>query len=798
MWTIELAVVLTLLVALSIFVLYKIYARKKPRTKDADMAIGVGSTEEVGQEEVANGQSMLGGKAWELAAEQGKAEEASGSLKGGIRDQAKQPQREVEKATSSGIEQNQDGKELQKKPVTTDEAERESPLAGPDSEEDRGITNEEQQRIEERHGGSVQEARHGAKDAGEKRQGERKRLDPEKRGGRPHDRAQGRGQQKLREPKSRRMKPEIVCLNKQRHWILALEIPDELLNNSTLSVFQNGAPLIPDATEESLWHLNAAVGEVDVRWNGFEGDENVHIALGEEGYLFFKLSGQIRGRRVKSPSRGSYLVVVPASVKRDETLCGPPPVVPEPTSITGYLGHYFDLDGGTGNRVAFHTPTSTPVLFTPNMPRFELIGTRLNDANENIGPLFGDKAPQIRALDGQAWKDVETIVLGEEGSRKGNWRLSFGPVSELLEQEMPAELEARKSGWYFVRLYDGNDDLLESFDFRFVSKLKGIKVRQPSALPLEVGHTAVSIELLHDPDCLVQPSVNLADDVLIERHNGKTILTIPPSPTKDKTRWLVGSQNSSQVELIILVERIWWGLGEESERLSEWSDTLLTLSREDFVATSDAAIWMRLPKPRWVDTIWIGFEQMKSRPCQVRVTENAVSIPLRDFADSQEVGDHLHEHNLIVWIKRDGRLVGRVIALIPAELQEPTAEVRSPLNLSVLSAPRLASVLTELRRQTEGPVSSLIREVRQQHPGGRRSPPARSTEYINGALCLIAFLSELAEGDQAKVLSVKDHWTVKARRARQDFPRVMTQLRNRYEELKVGHAQGSLRRRDGR
>lgn len=56
-----------------------------------------------------------------------------------------------------------------------------------------------------------------------------------------------------------------------------------------------------------------------VRWV----EDEVAIAIGQESYLLFKLTVQgEEGRRVKSPSSGSYLAIVPEDWERDEVLSG--------------------------------------------------------------------------------------------------------------------------------------------------------------------------------------------------------------------------------------------------------------------------------------------------------------------------------------------------------------------------------------------------------------------------------------------------------------------------------------------
>jgi len=139
----------------------------------------------------------------------------------------------------------------------------------------------------------------------------------------------------------------------------------------------------------------------------------------------------------------------------------------------------------------------------------------------------------------------------------------------------------------------------------------------------------------------------------------------------------------------ILVERVWWTLGEVSRKPSpsQWGASCLTLSRQDFSATSQRALWLQLPRPRWVDRIWVGFARANARPYSVGASTNEMAIPLRDFTDSGEVNDSAHEHPLKVWIQpahQPGEEEG-VIAILPARMavgsgRKKTALARAELH----------------------------------------------------------------------------------------------------------------------
>lgn len=491
------------------------------------------------------------------------------------------------------------------------------------------------------------------------------RRKPIHRGGRPRVLIQPQERSTTRETTPRRPKPEIVCWKRARQWFIGVEVPEELLGNrEDLVIYQNGLPLSPADSREACWLLNSISDQVTVRSNEGDVSQDVTLTFGQGGYLLFKLSGGNQGRLVRSASSGSYVVVAPETWERDETVAGPPPVKPESVAFDGYIAHFFDLEKGGETRIAFRTPEGDPITIPLSSARFELVGEQLEDAADHIGPLFGEP-PKIRALDTQVWKDVKTIVIGEEGVGRKKWRTAFSPDSGRQEQEPPPEILLRRGGWYFLRFYDGNDDLMESLDFRFLLGLNEIKMAETSPLPSDDGHKPIRIQLVHNPDVTIH-AVDDLPNIRIEREGSRTTLTVPPKLSYDITRWLVGYENGPQVEVTILVERLWWSLGEEDNEPSQWEDKPLALSRDDFTAISKKALWLRCLKCRWADKVLVGFERAKARPYSIKVAEKTLAVPLREFADAKEVMDHSQNQRLKVWIERGSEVMEGLVAVIPA------------------------------------------------------------------------------------------------------------------------------------
>ena len=500
---------------------------------------------------------------------------------------------------------------------------------------------------------------------------QRKPID---RGGRPRKSTQKGDETSSQKTGHYSIKPEIVCWQKERLWFVGIEIPEELIENAeTLEVFQNDLSLSKDSSKEACWLLNSISGQIVIRR---DCEDNLKIELDQENYLVFKLSGQNlnQGRLVKSVSSGLYLVIVADDWKRYEVESGPPPIEPESVFLDGFLAHFFNIQRDTDTQIAFVPCEGVPTLVKQVKQKplcFELIGEKLEDASEGIGPLFS-KPPKIHATDLQAWKEIKTIVLGEEGSGRGRWRVQFSPDPDRVDQDLHSDILSKRGGWYFLRFYDRNDELVESLDFRFLSGLNQIKMPELSFFPPSGGYEPVCVELIHDSDISIHP-VESMPDIQIGYESGKTILKIPPDPGYDTTRWQAGYKGGPQIEMTILVERVWLALGEEDGEPSQWEVRPLVLSRDDFTATSTRAIWLRFPKTRWVDKISVGFQDAKARSYPVRVMERTLALPLREFADTEEVADRAREHQLRVWIERN-TIFETVVAILPASQIVPSLQ----------------------------------------------------------------------------------------------------------------------------
>jgi hypothetical protein len=464
--------------------------------------------------------------------------------------------------------------------------------------------------------------------------------------------------------KSFSLRPEVICWKDARKWLMGLEIQEEYREFGGIEVTQDGVPIQKD--DRGRWILLQTTGTVRVRWEEIGYQKEIRL---DNPYLVFRLSGMNRGRLVRYATFGYYRVIVPDDWQRDEEISGPAIQSTEPVCITDSQAHYFLLERGSDRKICFRTSTGELITVPTRASRFELIGNQLfADASDDIGPLFAGNPPNIKAVGENSWKGIKTIIVGQEGSGKKRWRTHFSPKAEGSEQIFPDELDNRRGGWYFVRFYDWEDTLVESMDFRFVSALKEIIVHPHSPLPVLDGHSPVSIEFVHDTGCSIRLAEGGEEVLKVQRTDAKTIAVIPPNPVWDRTRWSIDIGDRLHTDAVILVQRVWWAIGDEdvAKVQPHWSEKPIIALREAFSATSKQVLWLRLPKERWTDTVLVGFAKQSSRIYKVEVAKKHVAIPLSDFAGYQELEDKFAGHSLSLWIEPKGQgLQATVITILP-------------------------------------------------------------------------------------------------------------------------------------
>ena len=239
------------------------------------------------------------------------------------------------------------------------------------------------------------------------------------------------------------------------------------------------------------------------------------------------------------------------------------------------------------------------------------------------------------------------IVVGEEGRGREDWKSAeISPDLSKAEQDLPLEIMKWKASWFFVRLYDHSEQLLYSMDFRLARGLSAVMINQTTPFPAANGHSATMVEFHHAAECKITPPTGISPIF----SDGRTCADVPAKVEFDKTIWGIAAQDHDPIEISILVERIWWAVAAKEKTLSdsEWNDKTLALTRADFFANSDKVLWIRLPKPKWLDEVRVRFTPETAKIFPIKADKQTVPIPLGDFCDSGSL-QQIHQAQFSIW-----------------------------------------------------------------------------------------------------------------------------------------------------
>ncbi|MDA2934096.1 hypothetical protein MYX82_07105 [Acidobacteria bacterium AH-259-D05] len=469
----------------------------------------------------------------------------------------------------------------------------------------------------------------------------RTRIDPIRRGGRPRVKEERPSAAEAGDRAAIQLRPDLICWKKGPTWQIGVAGEGE-----NLRVTQGDRELVPEVSGRIP--VNDLETGVEVQYSG---RTRSFPLLSEKDYLLFKMrkNWSDPGRVVSQLSSGYYVIMAAGTWERDEELSGTPPIQPETVQTTSCIrAHFFHLDASDNLPVALvGEEGSDPIRIHSKGQQFQLVGQQINDSSQSVGPLFGKEPPKIEAVSPEDWESVLTVVCGQEGARIGGWRTQFTPIRGQQTQAMPGQL-AKTSGWYFVRVYNQDEDLVESFDFRFCRTLADIRRNVPF-LPGPSGHGDVTVECEHEPGLsLFLDNRKLRGRVRIEAGDKATVLHIPPIPDCDETKWTLRDEGND-VSAVLKLPRLWWGVDASKPR--QWLDRPTVLSAEAFKATSKQKLWIKALGEH-LDSVDIGFHPKSIRSYPAKKSGDT-SIPLRDFADAEELEETSGETVLSLYLLTD-------------------------------------------------------------------------------------------------------------------------------------------------
>lgn len=467
---------------------------------------------------------------------------------------------------------------------------------------------------------------------------------PEGHGGRPRKGADEDHWEPSDVGADRAIRFSVACRKIGLQWIVGLRVLGDRGLTESLEVFQGSNLLQQDAETDSFITLPEPAQSVRISWK-VGGDSKSRDLLLDRSHLVFKLkAGFDEGRMVKLFSRGSYAVIVPDSWQRADAGSHSANVEPEMTVWDGYMVHFFDIDEGERSPIRFRDLTGTEHVIYDGLA-IEIEGDRLPDSRKGAGPLFGGRVPFLRILANRHADIIHSMVIGDEGAGRRRWRKGFPWKAGENTHDLPEELAQRGSGWYFVRLYDRLDDLITSFDFRYIPALERVAVGR---LGIQDGVYSGLVKFTHRGEVVFSPEEDAPQSAVPTRHEDSTGTSFRCESPEGTCTLMVHQNPGVPISLTIDISVPAWGLANEPDPPTFWTDQPLGFTRGMFRAISATCVWIRVSGDHKSLTALAGFERQRAGKYRIDTTDRIMKIPLRDFANAVEM-ERSDEASFSVW-----------------------------------------------------------------------------------------------------------------------------------------------------
>jgi len=479
---------------------------------------------------------------------------------------------------------------------------------------------------------------------------------PEHRGGGQME-AEGTPPAVVEQHKHIRSGPQLrlVCFkDPDRMWRVAVELPEDFSARCDIKVVHDGHQLEPVRFGENRWPLHRLNGNVEAAEVG-NGRQRWQLEIVSDECLLFKLLEDCEteeGRLVSTANRGEYLAIAPQDWPVPES-SGIRPSRERNVGIPGHVGYRFIVREGVLPRLEFGRRGFQREKVQFRTACFELVGERANaEFSEYQSPVFLKSPPSVRSSDMESWSRVQKVVLGVAGRGHNKWKNGFKPNSTNNEIQLSEHLNGRTGGWYFVRLYDENEVLIDSLYFAFAIMLRSIKISGVSALPAANGHAKARLEFEHDKSA----SIEVYGEHEPLQFDAGTAFVVPPRCDCERVDWQLIWPGQPPLKCTTRIERIWWALGSKSAPPTDadWTDKPVTGKRAHFFAASDKVLFIRLPCTSSISGFGAGFTRVAARRYAAVADECCVPIPLRDFAAS----DQVHAVGIAsfgIWVSQKGQ-----------------------------------------------------------------------------------------------------------------------------------------------
>ena len=426
---------------------------------------------------------------------------------------------------------------------------------------------------------------------------------------------------------------------------MGIDVPDKISKISSFLVKQGSSVLGEYKSESRIYSITNLCDEITY---GNNQDMNtLDLFADNTEYLIFKLSDGNSGRRVKNISSGQYLVAVPEEWEIKDK-CLDSVIVTKVTNfrIDNYKALIIEISKSSG-QIEFTTENGSVTLPT-SLSQFKLIGEEINSIADK-SPLFASPPELCSIKSDDSWKDVSWINLVEEGKIDGNRWHKEVPKS-LMNSIVPLKdiLSEFYGGWFSARLYNRNNDLIESLTFRYLTGLKSIDIQPYSIFPSE-NNNPIRIEIRHKDN--IQCNVNASANVKSEANYNGTIVSLPVDFQEESVPLELSTNNSKTINVKIPIELIWWAEGNKSSKPAEWNKETISLDRNDFNHLENRFL-IRLPWKGWKGSISMRLDEGWTISYRPTKSDDYIPIQFKDIVD-KVMDAEIGLHSLILIAKPD-------------------------------------------------------------------------------------------------------------------------------------------------
>ena len=409
-------------------------------------------------------------------------------------------------------------------------------------------------------------------------------------------------------------RPELICRAAAGLWEVLLFADDEC---EVAEVCHDTGPLSRVYDE---WPLPAIDGRLTI---SFASGEQRELSLFDGAApLIFKLGSKWTGvgRKVDSISSGHFIVIAPNTWQRT----GQAPVAPQQCTGVDFTAHYFFARNADQASADVDVGGFKECQVALASVRFKLDGRRVFDDSAQ-GPLFVGAVPILRPASEVVWARI-----GEE--QGGCWKgANFSPTERSL-----ADVLQGRQGRFFLRVYDA-EKLLDSGEFRYYEDLREIEVNgtpytsETLLVPPACGHSPTEVRFVGANGVPLAPNIcDGQSHAAVAEH----VIIIESNPDADEISCTLESSTGG-ISTVIRLPRVWWRV-EDVGDFSEWRDTPLVMTRQEFREQANANMAIRIRMPAHIDSVKVGFDDVCDR--SYRTTE---TVPIGDFVDYTQVDQRL-------------------------------------------------------------------------------------------------------------------------------------------------------------